>query len=117
DAVSGMGASLKCGVLGSSPQHDILLMLADMPFISLDTLNVVCQALQNGAAMARPFFHGQPGHPVGFSSHLRESLLALDDAQGAAPLLRSRRSEQLRIDVADPGCIHDVDVPEHLAHV
>lgn len=114
DAASGMGASLKCGVSGVLPQHDVLLMLADMPFVSLETVKAVRQALLKGAAMARPFFQGQPGHPVGFSCDVRESLLGLDDAQGAAPLLRSRRSELLRIDVPDPGCVRDIDVPEHL---
>jgi len=114
NAVSGMGASLKCGVLATEPHRDILLMLADMPFIQLDTARAVCQALLEGAAIARPFFNGQPGHPVGFSCHLRESLLALDDTHGAAGLLRTRHAELLRIDVEDPGCVRDVDVPADL---
>lgn len=115
DAKAGMGASLKCGVTATEPQHDILLMLADMPFVHTDTIKAVRHALCKGAAMARPFFDGRPGHPVGFASSLREALLGLDDAQGAAPLLRSRRAELVRIDAEDPGCIRDIDVPADLA--
>lgn len=115
DAKAGMGASLKCGVTATEPQHDILLMLADMPFVHPDTIKAVRHALCKGAAMARPFFDGRPGHPVGFASSLREALLGLDDAQGAAPLLRSRRAELVRIDAEDPGCIRDIDVPADLA--
>lgn len=115
DAKAGMGASLKCGVMAIEPQHDILLMLADMPFVHTDTINAVRHALCEGAAMVRPFFDGRPGHPVGFASSLREALLGLDDAQGAAPLLRSRHAELERIDVEDPGCIRDIDMPADLA--
>lgn len=117
NATSGMGASLKCGVLATEPHRDVLLMLADMPFVHLDTAKAVHQALLEGAPMARPFFDGQPGHPVGFSCRLRQSLLALDDTQGAAGLLRSRHAELLRINVEDPGCVRDVDVPADLPAV
>lgn len=114
NAKAGMGASLKCGVMAIEPQRDILLMLADMPFVNLDTIRAVRQALCNGAAMARPVFGGRPGHPVGFASSLREELLGLDDAHGAAPMLRSRHAELLCIDVQDPGCVRDIDVPADL---
>lgn len=114
NATAGMGASLKCGVQATAPQQDLLLMLADMPFVHLDTIQAVSRALSEGAAMARPFFEGQPGHPVGFSSRLRAALLDLDDAMGAAGLLRRRHAEVLGIEVDDPGCVRDVDVPADL---
>jgi len=114
NAARGMGASLKCGVQETRAESDILVMLADMPFVHIDTVKAIRDALCSGAATARPFHEGRPGHPVGFSASLRESLLSLDDTQGAAPLLRSRQAGLRSIDVADPGCIRDVDVPGDL---
>ena len=61
--------------------------------------------------MARPFFQGKPGHPVGFSCHLRESLLGLDDGQGAAPLLRRDVFDELGI---PGGVVVIVDAEEAL---
>jgi len=114
NAAAGMGASIKRGVLATESRQDLLLMLADMPFVHLDTITAVRRALLGGARMARPFFDGQPGHPVGFSRCLRSVLLDLDDAGGAAGLLRRRHADLFRIDVGDPGCVRDVDVPADL---
>jgi len=114
-AARGMGASLKHGVAASRPQAGWLVALGDMPFIEGEAIAAVAARIRAGAAIARARWQGQPGHPVGFSLACREDLLALDDAQGAAGLLRRRMADVSWVDAGHPGVLRDVDVPADLA--
>jgi molybdenum cofactor cytidylyltransferase len=111
---AGMGASLKCGVLATTPSTGWLVVLGDMPFIAPSTLSSVCAALRRGARIARPVFAGRPGHPVGFHAMMREGLLSIDDAEGAAGLLQQHRHQVVRLILDDPGCVRDIDTPQDL---
>lgn len=113
-APSGMGASIKCGLAQVPPSHAVMILLADMPFVHAATIVRVRQALQEGADIARPSFESRPGHPVGFSLRFRAALLSIDDAHGAAPLIRRHAGLVTWIPVQDAGCVRDVDVPEDL---
>lgn len=114
DAHLGMGASIRCGVHSSEPSVGWLIALGDMPCVMPSTIKEIAAALREGAAIARPYFDGRPGHPVGFSSRLREGLLRLDPENGAAPLIAKYSAQVRRLQVEDPGCIADVDRPGDL---
>lgn len=114
DAAAGMGASLKCGIRGTKPSLGWLFALADMPFIAPATVRALASTLRTGAAAARPFFAGLPGHPVAFAAALRDSLLAIDDETGAAALIRELGERLVRLASADAGCIRDIDHPADL---
>jgi molybdenum cofactor cytidylyltransferase len=114
-AAAGMGATIKCGIRATQPSLGWLLALGDMPFVAPGTLAALAQALRAGAPIVRPVFDGRPGHPVGFAASLRERLLAIDDAAGAAALLRDLGKAVRRLPCADPGCVRDVDLPGDLA--
>ena len=108
----------------------VLIALADMPYIEFETIQAVVDALQRGARIARPYYLGQSGHPVGFSSMHFPALLALAGDKGARDLLREtvRTSEQnavrnrehaalglcavdamWRVVVPDSGILRDID--------
>lgn len=113
-AALGMGASIKCGVAALTQHHAVLILLADMPYVAPATVGAVCQALRDGAGIARPVHAGRLGHPVGFGSWFRGALLSLDDAHGAASLVRANADVLQQVEVDDGGCLHDVDVPADL---
>lgn len=123
EAALGMGATLKCGVRETRPSLGWLVALGDMPFVSRATHAAVRARLEAGAAIARPFVEGPPGHPlagraghpVGFAASLRPRLLAIGDEAGAAALLRESPDALARVRCDDPGCVSDVDVPADLA--
>lgn len=110
-----MGTSLAAGVAAVPTDHGVVVMLADLPFISPATIAAVVRAVAGGASVAAPFHAGQRGHPVGFSPAWRQTLLGLHGQQGAGPLLARCGSDLLPIEVDDPGCIADIDTPADLA--
>ncbi|MFP6561590.1 NTP transferase domain-containing protein [Paraburkholderia sp. B3] len=113
DAQRGMGASLAAGVGAAGDAESWIVALADMPRIAVETIAAVARAIDEGAALAAPFYEGQRGHPVGFGLEHREALLALDGDAGARALLATY--PLMRIDVDDPGILRDVDTPADLS--
>lgn len=108
-ALRGMGASLADGIAHAKHADGWIVALADMPRISPDSIRAVSAALQEGAVIAAPRYHGERGHPVGFSASLRDELAQLDGDTGARRILE-RHPEQLRvIDCPDPGVLFDID--------
>ncbi len=106
-ADEGMGTSIADGVAACANADGWLIALADMPAVQPSTVEAIVHALRGGAPTAAPFVDGRRGHPVGFSAALRDRLLALGGESGARELLQ--RHPPQRIDVADPGCLLDVD--------
>jgi len=114
-AVAGMGASLKAAVLAvPPPTTGWLIALADMPFIDPLTYQSVVEALHGGAALVRPCYANQPGHPVAVHRDKLADLIALDDATGAQTLFKRYRETIHWVPSYDPGCIQDIDVPADL---
>jgi len=122
DADAGMGLSLAHAIrysLEAAPDREPgpapqgwLVALGDMPFVAPSTLQLLAAALKQGAGIAAPLFNGRRGNPVAFAALHRAALLALDGDQGARRLLASCAVST--IEVADPGVVRDIDVPEDL---
>jgi molybdenum cofactor cytidylyltransferase len=115
DAERGMGASLAAGIEASADAEGWIVGLADMPRIAVSTIEGVARTLDDGASIVVPFYRGQRGHPVGFGPEHRDALMALDGDTGARALLTEHQIA--RLDVDDPGILHDVDTPEDLQGV
>jgi hypothetical protein len=73
-------------------------------------VEVVRNALSEGAALAAPSRAGRRGHPVGFASHYRDELLALQGDNGARRLLERDRSKVVEIKIDDAGIFADIDI-------
>jgi molybdenum cofactor cytidylyltransferase len=104
-----MGHSIACGVGASRDATGWVVTPADMPSIAAATFAAVRDAIAAGHFAAAPVFRGQRGHPVGFGSTCRDALLALAGDRGARSVLLAH--SPLLIEVADPGCLVDVDLP------
>lgn len=108
-AVEGMGHSLAAGVAASATAAGWVVALADMPFLQVDTLIRVADAVSSGATLAAPFHDGRRGHPVGFSAHWRDELLGLTGDEGARAILTAHKADLIAIETDDAGCLRDVD--------
>ncbi|MBK5967537.1 MULTISPECIES: nucleotidyltransferase family protein [Thiorhodovibrio] len=106
-AINGMGHSIACGVAASADADGWLIALADMPWIQPQSITAVATALAEGAAIARPVYAGQQGHPVGFSAAFGPALQGLQGDQGARHLLR--RAALTEVPCPDPGVLRDLD--------
>ncbi len=116
-ADKGMSSSLSCGLSGPVPKLGWLIALGDMPAIARSTFSQVVEALKQGARAVRPFQGEQPGHPVGMSAKLHDDLLQLEGEQGLNTILRLPQIGLTRLEVQDPGCVMDIDLPEQLARL
>jgi len=113
-AEQGMGHSLAAGVAASADAAGWLVGLADMPYIQPASYRAVLDALQGGAALARPFHDGRPGHPVGFAAVHRSVLLALTGDQGGKAIIDADPAALVTCRVVDPGVLKDVDIPAQI---
>lgn len=113
-AARGMGASLSHGVETAHSADGWVIALGDMPRIRPDTIKLVVQALNDGAAIAAPAYRGERGHPVGFSAQFLSELRALSSDSGAREILERHQDKIRLIDCDDPGVLFDVDRKDDL---
>lgn len=110
-AEEGMGSSLADGARqlpGHGTWRGCLVVLADMPWMRVDTISAVAVALAPGIIVV-PEYRGERGHPVGFSAGLLGELCQLQGEQGARALLERHPQRVRPLAVADPGILRDVD--------
>ena len=109
NAEQGIGSSIACAVEASQHATGWLIALADMPFIQTDTVALLVEKLQAGAGIVAPVKDGQRGHPVGFSHHFRDDLLALNEDVGARDIIKKHQDKLELITVSDEGVLKDID--------
>ena len=108
---TGMGDSIAAAVQKTSQANGWLILPADLPLIQSSSIMAVAMALMNHEVVV-PVYQGQRGHPVGFSEVCRQALLSLRGDRGAASVVRSHVTTELKLD--DMGCVTDIDTVEDL---
>ena len=114
DANVGISRSIAAGIraLGSAPW--VIIGLADMPYVSPDTISQIACTLDAGAVIARPSSSGRAGNPVGFNSRLFSPLMNLNGDRGARALIDGCIGDVVDVEVRDEGIFRDIDRPEDL---
>ncbi|WP_425532218.1 NTP transferase domain-containing protein [Aromatoleum anaerobium] len=79
------------------------------------TIRAVGDALAAGAEIAAPRVDSIRGHPVGFSTAFRESLLALTGDAGAGRIVAANSHQLTTIDCDDRGILADIDTPADIS--
>jgi molybdenum cofactor cytidylyltransferase len=115
-AMVGMGGSLASAVAATSGAEAWVVALADMPFVTAETIRAVAAALRRGAAISVPVLRGENtrGHPVGFQARFGATLANLSGDQGARAVLDLHAAEIVEVEVRDDGIYRDVDTPVEL---
>ncbi|MFM7331620.1 MAG: NTP transferase domain-containing protein [Brachymonas sp.] len=111
----GMGDSIAAAVRATSTSKGWLILPADLPLVSPQTICAVANALAQGAQAAYPEHAGERGHPVGFAAWAGLPLLSLSGNLGAAGILSALNAT--KIVVNDLGCVRDVDRLEDLSEM
>jgi molybdenum cofactor cytidylyltransferase len=108
-ARKGVGASIACGVAASPDAGGWVIALGDMPWIPETVVQAVTAALESGADIVAPVYHGQRGHPVGFSARHATALMQLNGDEGARGIIIAHRDSLELIAVHDRGVLVDID--------
>jgi molybdenum cofactor cytidylyltransferase len=111
-ADQGMGASLVHALSNAREADGWLIALADMPYVRAATMEVLIEAIRDGASIAVPTFHGRRGNPVAFSKAHLPHLLQLGGDEGARRLLATY--PVTKIIVEDEGIHSDIDRMEDI---
>jgi len=112
DTRLGMGYSIASGVCARSDAPGWLVLPADMPLVTPQTLVAVGAALEHHP-VAYAQHRGRRGHPVGFAAELYSELATLSGDEGARRL--TVRYPACAVEVDDPGVLMDVDTLEDLS--
>jgi CTP:molybdopterin cytidylyltransferase MocA len=103
----GMSASLRAGLAALHGTGEVVILLADQPFI---TPAVVARVRDSPGLAARAVYHGEPGHPVVVRRPLLERAGELRGDAGFRDLLAGATEVECS-DLADP---RDIDTRDDL---
>ena len=112
----GMGRSIALGVTALSKNIErILICLADMPFISLDTYKKMAaySISHKSVGIIRPEYKGRSGHPVLFSKKYKKCLQTLGNSLGAKSVIGNHKEDIEFVAVDDPYILFDIDTVEN----
>ena len=105
--------SVKIGLEYLHGKCDKLLFTpVDVPLFTAKTVKTI---LDSGAPLACPVCDGKQGHPILMADALIPEILADCGEQGLKGAIDRCSIPLQRIDVDDPGTIHDADTPEDLS--
>ncbi|GAB3110592.1 nucleotidyltransferase family protein [Aestuariicella hydrocarbonica] len=130
----GMSQSLIAGVNYFSQAQAWLIGLGDMPYVTADTYQLICQRYVRDQAQQQaqagqtpcdlpcivvPEFQCEPdrwrcGNPVLFSHHFLPELQNLTGDVGGKSIIAATPERVQRLPVQDPGILRDIDVPQDL---
>lgn len=92
----------------------VLFTPVDVPLFTAKTVKTI---LDSQAALAVPMCEGRQGHPILIGSHLIPEILADCGKQGLKGAMDRCSVPLARIEVEDPGTIHDADTPEDFSQL
>jgi len=105
----GIGSSISCSIAASQAASGWLITLADMPYIEINTIEILANKIKDGAEIVAPVYEHQRGHPVGFNQRFKDELMALNDDVGARHVIAKNINRFGLIPTRDKGVITDID--------
>jgi molybdenum cofactor cytidylyltransferase len=114
DPTRGMFSSIQTG-LALAGGDVVLVLPADMPFVPASIVEAIAgRAIATGSVVV-PEHDGRRGHPIAMPRSLCDRLLTLEATISLKDGLARLGQSTVRLEVADAGVLHDVDVPADLA--
>lgn len=110
----GMSTSIHAGLRALEPSTDAaIIVLADQPFVSPQTLNRLADEYRTKkAAAVVPTYHGARGNPVLVDKSLFPEMLELRGDIGFRAIFQKDPDSILKVPVDDVGIVTDIDTRE-----
>ena len=109
----GMSESIKLGISSIAPKIACLIVLADMPYVTSDSISRICQ-LVRANNMVQALVDAQPGNPVAIGADFLPELMQLQGDVGAKAILQKYPLQVVNIELSDNGLVHDIDTLDDL---
>ena len=117
DHKQGMTTTIQCGVrTASSDTSGYMICLGDMPRITTEEYNHLITKFSDGfntdpKAILLPFYQGQKGNPVIFSSVYRDDILKHREMEGCKAIVQANSSHLIKVEMEKDHVLVDVDTP------
>ncbi|MEQ8715837.1 MAG: nucleotidyltransferase family protein [Cyclobacteriaceae bacterium] len=113
----GMTTTIQKGVEAASPATDgFMICLGDMPRIITMEYDKLLDRFsekhrENPKSILLPFYQGQKGNPVIFSSFYREAILTHTDMEGCRGIVQANSAHLTKVEMQNDHVLVDVDTP------
>ena len=116
--VEGMGSSLKAGLrylIHNLPNVDsVIIMVCDQPLVTVEHLHTLIEKhVSSGASVVASYYASTPGVPALFHKVLFESILQLENNQGAKKLIETNLPSAELVNFQE-GAL-DIDTPDDIS--
>ena len=120
DYENGMTSSIKTGIkalISENREGGYMICLSDMPLISPEEYRFIATQFlaisqQDEKAIIVPFYKGEKGNPVIFSTFYKNALLNLEDTEGAKSILKTYQNHVYKLEMPSDSVLKDADTPE-----
>lgn len=111
----GMGSSLRAGIAAAGAADAVLIVLADQPFVSSDTVDALIAGYRSSEKrVVVPVYHGRRGNPILFDSGFFPEMSRVRGDVGARAIVERNGDFLLEVPVDDRGVVTDIDEPDDL---
>ncbi|MHC0038757.1 nucleotidyltransferase family protein [Pseudoneobacillus sp. C159] len=109
----GKTESIKRGILSVTEDHDCMVMIAvDQPVNDLLINGMIHYFQQTNSKIIIPTYKGKRGHPILFSTELRDELLQIsEEKNGLREVVNRWKSEMGELEVSDPSILYNFNSP------
>jgi molybdenum cofactor cytidylyltransferase len=115
DYQQGMGTSLRSGLAAVTVDAAALIVLADQPWVSSETLNRLIEGHQeHKPQIIIPIYQGFRGNPVLLDRSVFAEVQALKGDVGCRGIFGDHTDDILKLPVDDPGILLDIDSSDDL---
>ncbi len=113
DYLQGRTTSIKAGLAVLDPGRDVLLLGVDQPRPPEVVRAVLESHIGSSAPITSPRHKGHGGHPLAFSSRLRDELESItEEGQGLREVFANHRDDVNEVLIDDPIVLLDVNDPD-----
>ena len=88
----------------------MLVLPADMPFVSAATIRAVLAEAERTRAIVVPVCQGRRGHPIAMPGAVAHAIQHAPERSTLKDVLAGLNVTRLELSVDDPGIVRDVDV-------
>lgn len=116
DFEQGMTSSIKAGVAPATGTG-FMICLSDMYAMSPASYSelmafFLARLATDPLSICLPFYHGERGNPVIFSSAFRDEILSHPEPEGCRKIVQDNAEHLYKLQITSPEILQDLDTPE-----
>ncbi|MBP1925770.1 molybdenum cofactor cytidylyltransferase [Sedimentibacter acidaminivorans] len=113
NAYLGQSVSIKIALENSSESSGYMFFVADQPFVSSNTINIICDIFKNNLdRIIIPSYNGINGNPVLFPCSLKNELMSISGDSGGKAVIKNNLDKVINVEIHNVNEHMDIDTLE-----